>query len=181
MGERGPHLLAVEHVVVTLEPGPGGDVGQVRAGPGLGVALAPQLLDGHDRRQEAPLLLLIAERDQGRSEQLLTEVVDPGGCIGAGVLLVEDHLLEQGEAPAAVLLRPADAGPAGRGEVPVPGDPLVVRLVLASGTALAPQSGEVAGEVVLQPRPDLGAERLVLAAVGEIHAGRVTYQALVWF
>src|SRR6201999_3692507 len=54
-------------------------------------------------------------------------------------------------------------------------------LVLAAGASLATQLGEVAGEVLLQPAADLGAERLVLGAVGEIHADRVTYQALVWF
>ena len=167
--------------LVAVEARLGGDVGEVGAGAGLGVALAPQLLDGHDLRQEALLLLLGAERDQRRAEQLLAEVVDAGGRVGAGVLLVEDHLLEQRQPAAAVLLGPADAGPAVLREVPVPGHALVVRLVLAAGTALAAQLGELAGEVVLQPRADLGAERLVLGTVGEIHADRVTYQALAWY
>ena len=74
------------------------DVGEVGAGVGLGVALRPELLDGQDPGQEAPLLLLGAERDQGRAEQLLAEVVDPGGRVGPGVLLVEDHLLPQAAA-----------------------------------------------------------------------------------
>ena len=33
----------------------------------------------------------------------------------------------------------------------------------------SPERGELAGEVLLQPRADLGAERLVLGGVGEIH------------
>ena len=53
------------------------DVGQVAAGVGLGVALAPQLGAGHDRRQEAPLLLGGAEGDQRRAEQRLADVADP--------------------------------------------------------------------------------------------------------
>ena len=111
------------------------DVREVGAGAGLGVPLAPQLLDRRDPRQEALLLLLGAEGDQGRSEQLLTEVVDPGGGVRRGVLLVEDHLLEQRQPAAAVLLGPAEAGPAVLGEVSVPGEPLVVGLVLTAGSA----------------------------------------------
>ena len=65
-------------------------------------------------------------------------------------------------------------------EVAVPLDPLVVRLVLPARAALAAQLGEVAAEVLLQPGTDLGAERLVLLAVGQIHADTVAYQALVW-
>ena len=42
--QRRPHLLPVDHPLVAVEDGPGRDVGQVRPGVGLGVALAPQLL-----------------------------------------------------------------------------------------------------------------------------------------
>ena len=60
--------------------------------------------------------------------------------------------------------RPAQAGPARRRQVPVPGQPLGVCLVLATGAARPPQRGEAAGEVVRQPLPDLMAELLVLRA-----------------
>ena len=59
------------------------------------------------------------------------------GGVGPGVLLVEDHLLEERQPATAVLLGPAQAGPAVPGEVAVPGQALVVGLVLASGTAQA--------------------------------------------
>ena len=108
-----------------VEPGLGLHVGEVGAGVRLGVALRPELLDGHDPRQEPRLLLLGPERDQRRAEQLLAEVVDPGRRVGARVLLVEDHLLPQAEPAAAVLLRPAHAGPAVLGQQPVPGEPLL--------------------------------------------------------
>ena len=85
------------------------------------------------------MLLGRAERDQGRAEQFLADDADPGGRAGAGVLLVEDDLPGQGGAAAAELGGPAQAGPARRGQVPVPGQPLVVPFVLAARAA-APRS-----------------------------------------
>ena len=137
-----------------------------RSGPGarLGVALAPQLGHGRDRRQEARLLLRRAERDQRGPEQFLAHVADPGRGAAAGVLLVEDDLLRERGVVAAVAGGPAQAGPAGRGQVPVPGHPLGVGLVLAAGTARAAQPGEAPGEVLRQPLPYTLAEFLVLRA-----------------
>ena len=163
-----------------VEAGLGLHVGQVGAGVRLGVALRPQLLDGHDLRQEPLLLLVGAEGHQRRAEQLLAEVVDPHRRVGPGVLLVEDHLLDQAQPAAAVLLRPADAGPAVLGQQPVPGEPLVVRLVVAPGTAEAAQRGPLAGQVLLEPGPHLGAERLVLVGVGQVHGWYPTKQLLGW-
>ena len=118
------------------------------------------------------------------------------GAFGAGVLLVEDHLLGQAEPAAAVLGGPADAGPAALGEVSVPRQPLVVALELAARPALAAKLGELADEVLLEPAADLGAE----GAFGSSACGpgpvpvvtpgsfwssvsavrRLPYQALAW-
>ena len=65
------------------------------------------------------------------------------------------------------------------GEVPVPGQPLVVRLVLAAGAAEAAQLGEVAGQVLLQPGAHLGAEGLVLGA-SRSGPRVLAYQANAW-
>ena len=100
------------------------------------------------------------------------------GALDAGVLLVEDHLLPQAQPAAAVLRRPADAGPAVLGEVPVPGQPLLDRLVVLAGAAEALERGEVAGQVLLQPAADLGAERLVLGGVAQVHVWYPTKQML---
>ena len=54
--------------------------------------------------------------------------------VGARVLLVEDHLLRGRRAAAAVLDRPAEARPAGGGQVLVPREALVEGLVLAART-----------------------------------------------
>ena len=143
--------------------GLGRHVGEVGAGVGLGVALAPQLLDRADPRQEALLLLVGAERDQRRAEQLLADVADPGRRVGAGVLLVEDHLLAQRRRRGRRARR-ASRGRSSRAAARCrsQAQPLVERLVLAAGPARAAQRGELAGQVVRQPRAHLGAERLVL-------------------
>jgi hypothetical protein len=96
-------------------------------------------------------------------------VTDVARGAGAGVLLVEDHLLVQRQAAPAVLLRPADAGPAVRRQVPFPGEPLVEERVFVAGTAAAADDGEVTAEAVLEELPDLGPERFVLAAEAQVH------------
>ena len=62
VGQRGPHLLAVDHPLVAVELGAGLDVGEVGAGVGLAVALAPQLGAGDDPGQEPGLLLVACRR-----------------------------------------------------------------------------------------------------------------------
>ena len=158
-----PHLLAIDHPLrpVVGEPGAGLDVGEVGAGVRLGVALRPELLDVADRLEEAGALRVGAEGDEGRAEQLLPEVVDRRGGVGAGVLLVEDHLLPQAQPAAAVLGRPADAGPALASQEAVPLEALVERLVVAPGAAEATQRLPLAGQVVLEEGAHVGAERLV--------------------
>jgi hypothetical protein len=118
-----PHLLAVDHPFVgcLVEHRAGAHGREVGARAGLGVALAPELVDRPDAGQETLLLLLGAELDQRRAQQLLAEVVHQLRSVGSGVLLVEDGLLGEAEPAAAVLLRPAEAGPAVLGEVTVPG------------------------------------------------------------
>jgi hypothetical protein len=108
------------------------------------------------------VLLWRAERDQGRAEQFLAHDRDPGRRAGLRVLLVEDDLPDQARAAAAVFGGPAQAGPARGGQVPVPGEPFVVPLVLAARAPRAAQPGELAGQVGLQPFAHVGAELLVL-------------------
>src|SRR6185369_10945746 len=119
-GERGPYFLAGDDPLVALTLGPTAHVAEIGAGVRLRIPLAPELLRARDRRQEAALLLLRAERDQRRPEEPLADVAEPPGCSRAGVLLVEDDLPTEGEPTAAVLARPAEAGPAGPRERPLP-------------------------------------------------------------
>src|SRR5690606_37407314 len=150
-------LLAVDRPFVAVEARRGGDRGEVGAGAGFGIALAPQFADGADAGQEALLLRLGAEGQHGRAQQFLTHVRDPRGGVGLGVFLVEDDLLPHAGFAAAVLLRPAQTSPARRRQMTVPGQPLVERLVLAAGAAETAQVLVLAVQVLREPGADLGA------------------------
>ena len=113
VGERRPHLLAGHDPVVAVAHGARLHRRQVGAGLGLGEALAPDLLGGEDRLQVALLLLLGAVRDDRRPAHGQAEHVGELGRPRAHDLLVEDRLLDQRGAAAAVLLRPGEPRPAG--------------------------------------------------------------------
>src|SRR5690606_27952672 len=117
---RGPDLLALDDPLAALEPRARLHVGEVGAGVGLRVALAPDRLAARDPGQEALLLLVAAERDQGGREQPLADVAEPARPAGARVLLVPDHLLEQRRAAPARLARPAEPDPARLAEPSLP-------------------------------------------------------------
>src|SRR5690606_6549197 len=145
-------------------------VGEVRAGVGLRVALAPDLLAAQDRRQEATLLGVAPERDQRRPEQPLADVAEPAGPAGARVLLVPDHLLQERQLAAAQRARPAEPDPARRAEVPLPRAPLLDEGVLVAGAAPVAQRREGPRQVVGEPGAGLGAEGLVGVAEAKVHA-----------
>ncbi len=111
--------------------------------------------------------------DQRRPEQFLAEVVDLVGGVGLGVLLVERDAVRDRKTAAAVLLGPAQTRQAGRREMPVPRQPFLERLVLATRPAEALERGEFTDEIVGEPVTDLGPELLDLH-----HPCRLTYQAL---
>ena len=137
VGLRRPHLLALDRPAAVDELGPGLDVGEVRAGAGLAVALAPELGAGDDPRQEAGPLRVGAELDEGRAEQRLADVADAAGGPRLRVLLEVHDLLVQREPAATVLLRPGHAGPAVGAEVALPGQPLLEQAVVVAGAAAA--------------------------------------------
>lgn len=72
-----------------------------------------------------------------------------------------------------MLLRPAQAGQACRGQVLVPRASFFVCLVLTAGATKTFESCEFTDEIVCEPLPDLSPERLDL-----YHPYRLTYQAL---
>ena len=87
--------------------------GEVGARLRLGEPLAPDLLRGEDRLEEALLLLLGAVGDDHRAAHHQAEHVGRRRRLRARHLLAEDRLLDQGRAASAVLLRPRDPRPAG--------------------------------------------------------------------
>ncbi len=111
VGERGPDLLAVDDEVVAVEHGLGAQRGEVGAGIGLAVALAPDVLAGEDARQMEALLRRRAVADQQRPEHDDAHVAHPRAAV-ALVLLDQDQMLGRRQAHAAVLARPAGREPA---------------------------------------------------------------------
>jgi hypothetical protein len=59
-------------------------------------------------------------------------------------------------------------------EVALPSQTLLEQGTLVSGTAAAPDGGELAGQAVLQERANLVAEGPVIGAFPEVHAGTLS-------
>src|SRR4029453_11088267 len=92
--EAGPDLLAGHDDFVAAPLAPRAERGQVRAGAGLGEALAPELLAAQERRQEALALPLLAMGDQRRPDQRGADrELDQVRRLGARVLLPPDQTL----------------------------------------------------------------------------------------
>src|ERR1700690_508997 len=100
-------------------------------------------------------------------------MVDLGGCIGDRVLLVERDPVGNGQAPTAMLDRPAQTGQARFREMLVPGAPLFESLVFAAGPAETLERGEFTGQILGQPIADPCPKLL-----DALHPCRLTYQAL---
>src|SRR5262249_2141319 len=83
---------------------------------------------------------------------------------GARHLLLKDDLLDERRASAAVLGGPRDAAPSGFVERALPG--------LAVGDPLVEPLGLRSRRVRLEPRPELGAEALLVRGVGGVHRGK---------
>ena len=79
VGQRRPHLLAVEHPLVAVALGPGRQAGHVGAGAGLAEELAPDLLVREERPQVALLLLGRAVGDDGGRAHAVADRVAHAG------------------------------------------------------------------------------------------------------
>ena len=161
--QRGPDLLAVDDVVVAVQHRLGPQRGEVGAGVGLGIALAPDMLAGQDLRQEALLLRLGAVLDQQRAEHDDAVVVGAGDAV-ALVFLGEDDLLGRRQAEPAIFLRPARAEPALLGQRHVPG------LVLGPVQALR-RVAQILRVVLVQEGAHHVAEMLVVQASSSAGGG----------
>ena len=75
VGQRGPHLLAVDDPLVAVLDGSGRQAGHVGAGARLAEQLAPDLLAGEQRAQVAALLGLGAMGDDGRRAHAVADGV----------------------------------------------------------------------------------------------------------
>src|SRR5262249_46022199 len=125
-----------------------------------------------DGRQKPALLIVAAEGDQRGPQQLLADVAQPSRTAGADVFFVEDHLLREIKAGAAVLFGPGEAGEAGPPEVALPGAAQLEVGVLVSRSASPSQDREVAGKILYDPAADAGAEPLFLVGEPQVHGSK---------
>ena len=167
VGAGGPDLLAVDDELVAVDLGAGLEGGEVGAGVGLGEALAPDVLRGGDAGKVA-LLLLLGAVDDERGAELVGLSVEHGGA-PVGELFLENGLLDEGLAEAAVLLGPRDADPAAGAELLA--ELQGVGPVLCGKAALAaPAVAELFGRLGVNELADLGPERIFLWGETELHA-----------
>ena len=112
LGVRRPHLLSVDHPVVTVALGPSAQAGQIRARAGLAVEQAPFALAA-DRRRNQPPLLLVGSRVVQRAGEQVRPVVSAAGRADGSEFGCDNSRLGIRQ-PAAVELRlPAGGRPSG--------------------------------------------------------------------
>ena len=101
--EARPHLVAVHDPVVALADARRLRVGEVAAGTRFGEALAPDLVRGEERWQEAPLLLGRAVMEDRRRGHREADHVQHERDLRAAELLCRDRLEARVPAAAGVL------------------------------------------------------------------------------
>ena len=126
VGQGVPHLLPGDHPLVAVADGPGGQAGQVRAGPGLAEQLAPRLLAGERPAQHALAQLLGSVGDhRGAGHGQPEELPGPGRRGPRLAQAPVDLPLEiGGQVEPAVALGKRDPG---QTEVELPGAELLHR------------------------------------------------------
>ena len=138
MGPRGPYLLAGDDPLIAVALGPGGQRGEIGAGPGLAEELAPDLLVADDGREEAPALLLGAVREECGSRQIQAERVEAAQVEGAQLFVGPPR---HGRREIETSIGPGPGGHhearSSKGRIP--------RLVVGSGPPARPASTHVAG------------------------------------
>ena len=111
-GERCPDLLAID---LPLLPGGRVDegctcayIGEVAAGVGFRIALAPELFAASDGQQEAGFLLGGTKRENGGASEFNTHVAHAPRRTGPRIFFSKDDLFGQVRTTATELFRPAD-------------------------------------------------------------------------
>ena len=160
LGAGGPGLLAVDDEVVAPILRPSAQAGQIAAGAGFAVALAPFHCRSGDARQVGLLLQVGAELKQGGAEHAGAEAGQRRAGVNAAHFLQQDQVLLLAEGRAAVLLRPVRHGPAlldhqvqPRQGVPVPD--LDLGAAVGYGAGAAGAGGAVRRQPGSRLRPEI--------------------------
>ncbi len=174
VGVGGPDLLAGDEVIVAVAFGAGLQRGEVGAGVGFGIALAPADQAGGDLRQMLLLLRLGAVFQQRRPEHPDPETRQRRTGTHRRHLRAQDLVLGGIESATAIFPRPIRHGPA---LVAHPLEPDALRLGGKFGVATAPEGVVVRGHrlahfrrtVGLQPGTGLTAEFFQIGHVRRFH------------
>ena len=164
VGVAVPDLLPVHHVVVAVAHRAGLERREVGARLGLGEALAPQHVARGHAREVAGLLLGRAEAHDQRADVVEVHVLRTARLAGGPHLLPHDGLLPHRPVGAAVLRGPAQREPA-------PLRQLVAELAREGHRPLIVDEDRLPprGQLVVEERAQLGAERLFLGGEVEVH------------
>ncbi len=121
VGAARPDFLAVNDPFVAVAFGFGFEASDIGAVLGFGVALAPDFVAVENVGDEAFFLPVGAHFDEGGADEVDADTIDVRWSVGAGKFVFVDHVLDDGEAHAAVFFWPVGAGPAvvGFGSLPV--------------------------------------------------------------
>ena len=138
--------------------------GEVGPRVGFGEELAPDLLAGENRPQEAPFLGLRPEVGDGRAGEILPDGVEPLRRSGPIALFAEDRPHPLVQPLPAVLAGPGQPGIPGLEEHGLPRPP--ERRLLGQVCGLGP--GQL-GEALLQPGAQVVTEPRLVRRIREIH------------
>jgi hypothetical protein len=165
LDEAGPHLLAVDHVVVAVAHRGGAQRGEVGARAGFGVADREVQFTGRDLGQEEFLLLVGTERHDRRRDAVDGQEWHRG--TRDSCLVGEDQLIHRRAGLTAVLLRPGQRQPSVAAHL---GDGVAVRVALAVLALRRAQRLDTVGRHQLsEVGPQLAAQLLLLWAVADPH------------
>src|SRR2546421_670309 len=128
----------------------------------------PPRVPVHARSQVAPLVPVVAGRDDRRAEHAPADRGEDPWHFRAADLLAADHLLDRPEPLPAELLRPGHAREPPLGELALPRAARGEQLVLVGDRVGAADDGRFRG-VLPEPAPDLNAVGGLVGRIVEVH------------
>lgn len=172
VGMRRPYLLTIDHPIVAIATCACAQVGEIRAGSWLGIALAPVFLSRKDLRKEAALLLWGAKPQQRVAEHLQRVSVIRRAVrhASAGELLDQRDLMHSRQTAAAVLNRPRDSEQAPTVKSRAPSFDEGGGF---SGILNGADSGETRRQLLIEDGNDLRSEGLDIVVQLQVHSAMI--------